>query len=162
MTEPRETPSGELPALPWPPLLMVAVVAVAWTLGRIAPLSWPGVEDGPARVVGLGIGAAGVALLIWSTVTLNRHGTTVRPSGAASTHLVTDGPYRFRRNPIYIADVLMLLGVAELTHNVWYVIVAALFIPLVTWLAILPEERHLEARFGDAYRAYKASTRRWF
>ncbi len=48
MTEQRETPPGELPALPWPPLLLVAVVAVAWALGRIAPLSWPGVEDGPA------------------------------------------------------------------------------------------------------------------
>jgi protein-S-isoprenylcysteine O-methyltransferase Ste14 len=162
MTEPRETPSAELPALPWPPLLLVAVVAVAWALGHIAPLPWPGVDDGPARLVGLGIGAAGVALAVWSAATLSRHGTTIRPSGTASAHLVTDGPYRLRRNPIYIADVLMLLGVAELTHNVWYVILAALFIPLVTWLAILPEERHLEARFGDAYRAYKASTRRWF
>ncbi len=69
---------------------------------------------------------------------------------------------RIRRNPIYIADVLMLLGVAELTKNVWFAIFAVAFVPLVTWLAILPEERHLEDRFGDTYRAYKASTRRWF
>jgi protein-S-isoprenylcysteine O-methyltransferase Ste14 len=57
--------------------------------------------------------------------------------------------------------VLLLLGAAELTKNVWFVILAPLFAALVTWLAILPEERHLEAKFGDAYRAYKASTRRW-
>jgi protein-S-isoprenylcysteine O-methyltransferase Ste14 len=55
----------------------------------------------------------------------------------------------------------MLLGVAELTHNVWFVILATLYIPLVTWLAVLPEERHLEAQFGEDYRAYKARTRRW-
>lgn len=162
MIDERETPSAELPALPWPPLLLLAVILCAWVLGRLAPLAWPGVDDRAAHFVGLGLGIAGVALLIWSALTLRRHNTTIRPSGASSTELVTDGPYRFRRNPIYIADVLMLLGVAELTHNVWFAILAALFIPLVTWLAILPEERHLEARFGEAYRAYKASTRRWF
>jgi protein-S-isoprenylcysteine O-methyltransferase Ste14 len=41
------------------------------------------------------------------------------------------------------------------------VILAPVFAVLMTWLAILPEERHLEAKFGDAYRAYKARTRRW-
>ena len=54
-----------------------------------------------------------------------------------------------------------LLGVAEVTKNVWFVMGAAAFALLVTWLAILPEERHLEKRFGEAYRAYKAKSRRW-
>ena len=56
---------------------------------------------------------------------------------------------------------MILLGLAELTKNVWFVIVAAVFVLLVTWLAILPEERHLEAKFGDEWRAYKARARRW-
>jgi protein-S-isoprenylcysteine O-methyltransferase Ste14 len=162
MTDQRETPPAELPALPWPPLLLFGAVVGAWALGRVFPLGWPGVDDDAAHSVGLGIGLAGVALLIWSAVTLRRHRTTFLPSRASATHLVTDGPYAIRRNPIYIADVLMLLGVAELTKNVWFAIFAVAFVPLVTWLAILPEERHLEDRFGDAYRAYKASTRRWF
>ena len=74
--------------------------------------------------------------------------------------LVTDGPFRFRRNPIYLADILILLGLAELTKNIWIVILTPVFAVLMTWLAILPEERHLESRFGDAYRAYKERTRR--
>jgi protein-S-isoprenylcysteine O-methyltransferase Ste14 len=99
-------------------------------------------------------------LLIAAIVTLRRHGTTVLPDVGA-TVLVTDGPFRRFRNPIYLADCLILLGLAELTKNVWFVIAAVVFAILVTWLAIRPEEAHLEARFGDAYLDYKAKTRRW-
>ena len=56
---------------------------------------------------------------------------------------------------------MILLGLAELSHNIWLAILAPVFAVAVTWLAILPEERHLETRFGDAYRAYKARSRRW-
>ena len=56
---------------------------------------------------------------------------------------------------------MILLGAAELTKNIWFVVCAALFAILVTVLAILPEERHLEARFGDDYREYKSRSRRW-
>ena len=56
---------------------------------------------------------------------------------------------------------MILLGLAEVTKNIWFAILAPLFAILVTWLAIIPEERHLEARFGDAYRSYKERSRRW-
>jgi protein-S-isoprenylcysteine O-methyltransferase Ste14 len=141
-------------------VLLAGSALAAWLLGRSWPLPWPGLDDTLARVIGIGLGVAGVALMTWSAATLRRHRTTVLPH-ARVERLVTDGPFRYRRNPIYLADVLLLLGAAELTKNVWFVIVAPLFAGLVTWLAILPEERHLEARFGEAYRAYKASTRRW-
>jgi protein-S-isoprenylcysteine O-methyltransferase Ste14 len=146
--------------VPWPPLLLLGVLAAALVLGRVAPLTWPGLDDWPAHAIGLGLGAAGIVLLVLSTLTLRRHGTTVMPDVGA-THLVTSGPYARLRNPIYLADCLILLGVAELTKNVWFVIGAAVFAVLVTLLAILPEERHLERRFGEAYLNYKAKTRRW-
>lgn len=146
--------------IPWPPILLVAMVAAAITLGRLVPLDWPGVDDAIGHFIGRGLGAAGLALLVWAGWTLRRHGTTVLPDKAA-TALVTDGPFRFRRNPIYVADILILFGIAELTQNIWFVILVLPFAILVTWLAILPEERHLEERFGDAYRDYKARTRRW-
>jgi protein-S-isoprenylcysteine O-methyltransferase Ste14 len=138
----------------------VGALAGAWLLGIVLPLPWPGLDDGPAHFVGLGIGVAGILLFAWAALTLRRHGTTILPDKAADK-LVTDGPYAFRRNPIYLADVLILLGIAELTKNIWFVLLAAVFAVLVTWLAILPEERHLEARFGDEFRNYKARTRRW-
>jgi protein-S-isoprenylcysteine O-methyltransferase Ste14 len=146
--------------IPWPPLLLVGVLAAAVVLGRVSPLPWPGLDDWPARAVGLGLGATGVVLLIFAILTLRRHGTTVLPDVGA-TALVTSGPYRRFRNPIYLADCLILFGLAEITKNIWFVIGAAVFAVLVTLLAILPEERHLERRFGDAYLDYKAKTRRW-
>ena len=164
-TDPAPTPEHQ-PAsavdrpsrVPWPPILIAAAVVAAIWLGAAWPLAWPGERDLIARLVGHGIGAAGLVLLIWSVITLRRHGTTVLPDQPA-TVLVTDGPFRFRRNPIYIADALILLGAAELTENVWFAIVTVPLLALIYWLAILPEERHLEARFGDAYRDYKQRTR---
>jgi len=146
--------------VPWPPILLAGGIIAAIALGYLAPLGWPGMDDFPARTIGLTIGAAGVALLAWAITTLRRHGTTVLPDVGATT-LVTDGPYWRYRNPIYLGDAMILLGVAELTKNVWFVAAAAAFVALVTWLAILPEERHLERRFGKTYLDYKATSRRW-
>lgn len=156
MTESATRPSS----IPWPPILLVSAVAGGWLLQRALPLGWPGLDDGPARLVGLGIGGLGIALAAWAIITLARAGTTVRPD-AAATQLVTTGPFARFRNPIYLADVMILLGLAELTKMIWLAILALVFAILVTYLAILPEERHLEARFGDAYRAYKERSRRW-
>ncbi len=80
----------------------------------------------------------------------------------SADRLVTEGPFRFRRNPIYMGEVLVFLGLAELTHNIWFAIIAPLFAIAIQRLAILPEERHLEERFGQAYLDYKERTRRWF
>jgi protein-S-isoprenylcysteine O-methyltransferase Ste14 len=155
-----ETTSGPS-AIPWPPLLIVAVLAIGWLAGRLYPLPWPGLDDWPARLVGYGIGIAGIALVAWATVTLRHAGTTIQTHQRAD-RLVIDGPFRWRRNPIYMGHVLIFLGLAELTHNIWFVMLAAAYALAVYWLAILPEERHLEERFGQAYLDYKGRTKRWF
>lgn len=146
--------------VPWPPILLVGVIAAAVLLGRFVPLDWPGIDDPPAHIIGYGFGLAGLALAAWAAFELWRAGTTLRPDVGASV-LVTTGPFWRWRNPIYLGEVLFMLGLAEATHNVWFVVAAAAFGLLVTWLAILPEERHLEARFGEAWRAYKERSKRW-
>lgn len=133
---------------------------LAWALGRVIPLAWPGLNDFPARVIGYAFAIGGPALMAWGIAELARAKTTVRPDRGVSV-LVTTGPFRYARNPIYAGDVMLLLGLAQLSLNIWFVILAVAFAFLVRRLAILPEERHLEARFGDAYRAYKDRTRRW-
>jgi protein-S-isoprenylcysteine O-methyltransferase Ste14 len=80
----------------------------------------------------------------------------------AADKLVTDGPFRIRRNPIYMGEVLIFLGLAQATLNIWLAIMAPIFAIAILRLAILPEERHLEARFGQEYLDYKERTRRWF
>ncbi len=148
-------------AIPWPPVLLAGGIAAGVLLGRIAPLPWPGLDDLPARAIGYGIGAAGIALIAWGVLTLRGADTTVLPHKRVD-RLVTEGAFRFRRNPIYMGEVLLFLGLAQVTGNVWMAIMALPFAIGVLALAILPEERHLEARFGQAYLAYKERTRRWF
>ena len=146
-------------AIPWPAVLLAAAVAVGVLLGRLYPLPWPGLDDLAARVIGYGLGAAGLALMAWGLLTLHLAGTTVLPQKRVD-RLVTHGAFRFRRNPIYMGEVLVFLGLAQATGNIWLAIMAPLFALAVFRLAIVPEERHLEARFGEAYVAYKGRTRR--
>jgi protein-S-isoprenylcysteine O-methyltransferase Ste14 len=147
--------------LPWPPLLWLAALLAGVWLGRLHPLAWPGVDDLPARAVGLIFGALGAGLVAWGAVTLYRANTTVLPHKPVA-RLVTDGAFRFRRNPIYMGEVLIFLGLAQVTGNIWFAVMAPVFAVAVLRLAILPEERHLEARFGKDYLEYKERTRRWF
>ena len=148
-------------AVPWPPILFAGAIAAALLLGRIFPLAWPGLDDAGARVVGYAFGLAGLALTAWGLVTLYHAKTNILPHKGAD-RLVTEGAFRFRRNPIYMGEVLILLGLAQATLNIWLVVMAPIFAVAILLLAILPEERHLEARFGEEYLDYQARTRRWF
>ncbi len=161
LDSPLNAMSADRPStLPWPPLILILCAVAAWALNRFTPLQWPGLDDGPARFVGYGFGVIGVVLVAWGIASLKRHDTTFLPH-EASTTLVTTGPFQVLRNPIYLGDVFVFFGLAEMTKNIWFVIFGVVFALAVTWLAILPEEAHLEARFGDAYRDYRAKTRRW-
>lgn len=147
--------------IPWPPILIVAALAAGVLLARLMPLAWPGLDDMAARVIGYGLGAAGLALVAWGFVTLQRAGTTIMPNQGAK-RLITEGAFAFRRNPIYMGEVLFFLGLAQFTHNIWFAILAPILAIALYALAIQPEEQHLEARFGQAYLDYKERTRRWF
>lgn len=155
-------PYAERPAsFPWPPVLFGGALLMPLPAGRFVPLPWPGLDDAPARALGYGFGIAGILLSAWAIVTLWQARTNIMPNRAAG-RLITWGPYRLWRHPIYMAETLMLLGLAQVTGNIWFAISAALFTVLVLVLAVLPEERHLEARFGEEYLAYRALSRRWF
>jgi protein-S-isoprenylcysteine O-methyltransferase Ste14 len=115
----------------------------------------------PARTIGGLLLAAGVVLgPIWGIRTLYAARTAIRPDKPA-TVLVTDGPYRFSRNPLYLSLTLMHAGIALIANSLW----ALLFLVPVTFamsrFVIRPEERYLERRFGAAYERYRTSVRRW-
>ena len=146
--------------IPWPPLILAGVLVGAWLFGLFLPLPWPGLDDVAARVAGWFLIVLGVGVIAWAILTLKKHGTTVMPHKGAQI-LVTDGPFALRRNPIYLGDVFILLGLAIVTANLWFVVFSVVFVVLITWLAVLPEERHLEATFGEEYLRYKERVRRW-
>jgi len=78
-----------------------------------------------------------------------------------STALVTGGPYRFTRNPIYVAMTLLYVGAALSFRIIPALILLPVALLLLQFGVIRREERYLEAKFGDRYREYRSSVRRW-
>jgi protein-S-isoprenylcysteine O-methyltransferase Ste14 len=156
--EPSSTPAAA--AFPWPPTLFAAAIVAAWLLTIDIPLPWPGLDDTAAHVIGVAFGVLGALLIVSGFGFVISNHTTYLPH-RPPTKLVTTGPFVRFRNPIYLGEVLLLLYGAEITKSVWFVGAALLFAVLVTVLQIIPEERHLEATFGDEYLDYKARSRRW-
>ena len=142
-----------------PPAPYAAALVGGWWLDRhvlALPLDW-GLATRP-----LGWLLAGIGLLLfgWTLLTFWRHRTTVNPYKAASS-LCTGGPFRFSRNPIYVGDGFLLGGVSLLLETFWPLLFAPLIWALLRYGVIRHEETHLEEKFGDAYRAYRARVRRW-
>lgn len=79
----------------------------------------------------------------------------------ADTALVTGGPFRFSRNPLYLAAATLYLGIAITVDSVWVVLALAPALGLINAGVIAREERYLEAKFGEDYARYKATVRRW-
>lgn len=114
----------------------------------------------PYTWLGLLPAAAGLAILGRSILQFRRAGTTVEPFQKAS-ELVQTGLYAYSRNPIYLAMVLCLLGIAILLGSLTPFLVIPLFAWLIQRNVILAEEQMLEANFGESYRQYKMRVRRW-
>ena len=127
-------------------------------------LAHPGVVD-PTQLRKLGgIGLAQVSGLIAlaAFVTMSRARTTINPfAPTRATRLVTGGPFRFSRNPLYLSLLLLLVAYA-MRLDAWQVWLApAVFAAYVTYFQILPEERELRHKFGEAFERYCTRTRRW-
>ena len=92
--------------------------------------------------------------------TLWRGKTTILPN-QKSENLVSTGVFRFSRNPIYVANVILIIGFALRWSNAWLLVLAPLAGLATQELAIKREEAHLTAQFGEAYTNYKKRVRRW-
>ena len=144
MSDFRERPNS----IPWPPILFAGAALVALGLQALVPLPWPdGAWRAALAMAGLFLVAAGLALDLATMLAFRHHRTTVLPHRGA-TRLITDGPFRFSRNPIYVGNTLLVAG-AGLAFGVAWLIPAALAGAFATSrLAIAREEQHLALRFG--------------
>ena len=154
--------SAERPnSIPWPPLIYGGLAALGLALHWLYPLPWPG---GPARLVlaaiGLCLACAAIALDIAAALAFRRHRTTILPHRPA-TALITEGPFAKSRNPIYVANPLLVAGAGLLFGMIWLVLAALAGALLTQKLAIAREERHLAARFGQDWTDYASRTPRW-
>ncbi|WP_330083871.1 isoprenylcysteine carboxylmethyltransferase family protein [Methylocystis iwaonis] len=156
-------PSPDAPPAraPWPPILIALTILAGLAFDRASGGALAGLVAFPgAPLLGGVIIALALANDIWCAQAFARHKTTILPHRAAA-HLVTDGPFRWSRNPIYISHVAVVLGVGLLIGSPFTVLLTPLLAFGLQKLAVEPEERHLAAKFGNDYRAYMARTRRW-
>jgi protein-S-isoprenylcysteine O-methyltransferase Ste14 len=122
----------------------------------------PGVEMPrvASQVIGVVLLAAGVVIAGWGLTIFHRVGTTTVP-GQISRKLVTWGPYRFTRNPMYVGLTLAYLGEAALMRQFWPVPLLALVLAHVRWTVIPLEESRLREVYAEDYIAYCERVRRW-
>jgi protein-S-isoprenylcysteine O-methyltransferase Ste14 len=145
----------------FPPLVFVGAGCVALVIDRFFPLHVAPVgRDAPFRIAGAVLAAVAVSLAIWAVATFRRIGTTPNPAGG-TTALASEGPYRFSRNPMYLSLVILTTGVALVFGSLWPLLTLPVVVLVIASKVIGPEERYLEAKFGEPYRAYKARVRRW-
>ncbi len=147
--------------IPWPPVIYVVAIALSVVLGMLYPLPWIGDIFGDL-LFGVGwVALFGVAML-WITAirAMFRAKTTLDPN-AEPEHLVISGPFGITRNPMYLANTLLLIGAAFITGIAWFLLFAFLAAFATQKLAIEKEEKILAAKFGKKYRDYAKRVRRW-
>lgn len=141
------------------PIITALAIALGYGLNDL----WPGEIESPLLLHAIGYlhNIIGGALLTWCFLIFIRNRTTIIPSRAVSA-LVIEGPYRYTRNPMYVALALIHLGVTMTSGILWYAATFALSTLATQLFVIAPEERYLQYKFTDAYRRYCAQVPRWF
>ena len=158
MTESRDNAGVIAP----PPLIALTAVVLGLALDWLQPAYvltvlltfWERV------VIAVILMGAGAALAVPAMRGFRAAGTHVEPWKPA-TALVTDGIFRRVRNPMYTGLTLLLTGLSILLMSDWMLVMTILFVPVIHFGVVKREERYLEAKFGDAYRQYKARVPRY-
>ena len=155
----RSTTSAEIPGVIAPPPLVYLIplllsLVVHWRIpSALLPHPWPVVVGPVLLIIGLLLGSPAL-------MAFRRAKTNPQP-WRPSTALVIDGPYRFSRNPMYVGFTLIYLGITCWVNSRWPLVALVIVLPVMHYLVIRREERYMERRFGDAYRAYRRRVRRW-
>ena len=153
---PQAMKTGPNPGLLRPPIVFLCAILVGIALNRPWPLHFvsPSVWSLGPIVTG-----CAVVLFLLSYREFRRAGTSVQGS-KRSTVIVRTGPYRFSRNPIYLAFILFVLGLSVWLNNAWLLVTLVPAVGIIAMVVIPREERFLERNF-DQYLSYKAQVRRW-
>ena len=143
---------------PIPPAIPAAGLLSGWLLGKVWPLplllpAWTRWIEWPLFVIA-------PCIAIWAVMTFRRHNTVVDPRGKVVT-VVSSGPFRYTRNPMYVSLMLLYIAGALAIGNVWVVILVAPVFLALHYGVIIPEEQYLKAAFGEQYTEYRGRVRRW-
>lgn len=153
----QATKGGPNPGLLRPPIIFLASILLGLGLNWAWPLRFM-----PRNVGLLGpiVTACAVVLFLLSYREFRAADTSVRGS-TRSTMIVRTGPYRFSRNPIYLAFILFVLGLSVWLNNAWLLVTLVPAVAVTAIVVIPREERFLKSNFKEDYLRYKATVRRW-
>ena len=141
-----------------PPILTLLHVTAALVLNWLIP--FPASLSQIFKILGVVLVLVGLTFAFLAVRQFNRAHTTLDPHSAVNA-LVTDGPYRFSRNPIYLGFVCTLVGLPLALRTWWGAALSPLLVVGLNTLVIRHEEAYLEKKFGDEYAGYKSRVRRW-
>ena len=141
-----------------PPVLTLIHVAAAILLNRLFP--FPAGLPQMVEMLGVMLVLAGLGLAFMAVRQFGAAHTTLDPHGSVKT-IVTSGPYRLSRNPIYVGFVCTLIGLPLALGTYWGAVLSPLLVLGLNSLVIQHEEAYLEKKFGEAYAGYKSRVRRW-
>ena len=141
-----------------PPLVYLISLVSGFMIHFVVPVSFLPVSL--AVPLGVPLVAVAIALFSYSVARFRAAGTPV-PARKPTTAIVRTGPYRFSRNPIYLAFSLFQLGIAIWVNSVWLLATLVGAVALIHTVVIPKEEQYLERKFGAQYLEYKMSVRRW-
>ena len=141
-----------------PPLIYVGALIAGLLADALFPV--PFLPRTVAWTIGLPLIAGGVIVGFLGDRALSEAETNRSPY-APTTRLVTEGPYRFTRNPLYLSVTLLYAGISILANALWASLLLPFVLIIMTYGVIEREERYLERKFGEEYVRYKARVRRW-
>ena len=141
-----------------PPLVYLLALLLGLLLDRRAHV--PFVPRGVARVLGWPLVGGGMALAAWFVRTMHGADTTLRTDKPVS-RVVQDGPFRYSRNPGYLALTMLYAGIAVRRNALWMIVMLPLVVYVIQREVIEREERYLERTFGEEYLGYRRRVRRW-
>ena len=144
-----------------PPVLIVLITAgFMWLLAAAVP--GLDVALSASLPVALVLAAMGVAFALLGVLEFRSAGTTVDPRVPdQSVSLVVGGVYRISRNPMYVGFLLILTAWGVFLSNLASLMLCPVFVIYMNRFQVVPEERYMREKFGEAYRQYEAKVRRW-
>lgn len=141
-----------------PTLIIAAGILGGIMLNRLHPLPMP--ADLPGMLIGIGVFCIACGIAFWALLKYHHADTEVRPDEPDSV-LITDGPYHYSRNPLYLTLALAQITVAFWLDTLWILLLTPVTMLIISRYAVAREERYLEHRFGQSYLDYKRRVRRW-
>ena len=154
MTDENDNPGINVP----PPLIYAAPLLLGLLLDRRR--HFPFLPRGARRALGWPLLGGGAALNAWFLKTIRDAEAPIRTDKPVP-RLTTEGPFRYSRNPGYLALAMIYAGIALLRNSLWAILLLPVVVVMIQREVIGREERYLERAFGEEYLAYKEQVRRW-